>query len=279
MRDLSGRVAAVTGAASGIGRALALALAREGCQLALSDIDDAGLEETGQQAATLGAEPSLAHVDVADRDAVFTWADRVVSDHGSADLVFNNAGVALAATVRHMTLEELEWLFAINFWGVVYGTKAFHPHLERAGRGHIVNVSSVFGLVAFPGNGAYSAAKFAVRGFSEALSIELQADRSPVLVSTVHPGGIRTGIARHARVGANEPGSIAPEERETLFFRAARTTADRAARVILEGVKRDKRRILITPGARVISAVQRLFPSLYQSAFARGARGRQPGQV
>ncbi len=278
MRNLTGRVAAVTGAGSGIGRALALRLADEGCLLALADVNQEGLEETLEALAVRNAKATIQHLDVADREAVFGWADQVVKDYGAAHLIFNNAGVALAASVRNMTLEEFEWLMNINFWGVVYGTTAFLPHLERADAGHIINISSVFGLIAFPGNGAYNAAKFAVRGYTEALSIELQAEKSPVIVSSVHPGGIKTEIAANARIGSKEevPEGIDVDE---AFKKAARTTPDQAAQVILDGVKNDKRRILIGTDARVISGVQRLFPTLYQRVLAAVARRRGPGQV
>ncbi len=272
MRNLKGKVAAVTGAASGIGRALALRLADEGSRVALADRDEDGLEETREQLAVRGHECTIRALDVADKDAVFGWADQVVKDHGAAHLIFNNAGVALAASVRNTTLEELEWVMAIDFWGVVYGTTAFLPHFERAGEGHIVYLSSVFGLIAAPGNGAYNAAKFAVRGYTEALSIELQAERSPIVATTVHPGGIKTSIARSARVGSKEALDLDADGMDEQFQRAARTSPDRAAEVILDGVKKDKRRILIGGDARVISGVQRLLPTLYQRVLARATR-------
>ena len=150
MKDFSGRVAAITGAGSGIGRALANALARQGAHLALSDIDDAGLAETVAQCEGFGVKITSQHLDVADRDAVYAWADRVVADHGKVNLIINNAGVALGATVESMSYEDFEWLMNINFWGVVYGTKAFLPHLKLSGEGHIVNLSSVFGLISVP---------------------------------------------------------------------------------------------------------------------------------
>lgn len=279
MRNLTGRVAAATGAASGIGRALALALADEGCELALSDVDEEGLEETRRLAEARNAKVSTAHVDVADQEAVEAWAEQVVGAHGAAHLIFNNAGVALAGTISNLTVEELEWLMKINFWGVVYGTKAFLPHLERAGEGHVVNISSLFGLIAVPGNGAYNAAKFGVRGFTECLSMELEAARSPVAVTSVHPGGIRTQIARNARLAKLQPDGMSAEERHDSFTNVARTTADAAAERIVAGVKRGKRRVLIGPDARVLSGLQRLFPTLYQTALARISRRWDSGGV
>ncbi len=201
MKDFRGRVAAITGAGSGIGRALANALARQGAHLALSDIDDAGLAETVVQCEGLGVKITSEHVDVADRCAVYAWADCVVAEHGHVNLIINNAGVALGATVESMSYEDFEWLMNINFWGVVYGTKAFLPHLKLSGEGHIVNLSSVFGLISVPSQSAYNAAKFAVRGFSDTLRMELEIDGANLSVTTVHPGGIKTNIARNARVG------------------------------------------------------------------------------
>ncbi|MCP5055128.1 MAG: SDR family NAD(P)-dependent oxidoreductase [bacterium] len=279
MRNLTGRVAAATGAASGIGRALALALAAEGCELALSDVDEAGLEETRRLAEARGAKVSTAHVDVADQVAVEAWAEQVVRAHGAAHLIFNNAGVALAGTISNLTVEELEWLMRINFWGVVYGTKAFLPHLERAGEGHIVNISSAFGLIAVPGNGAYNAAKFGVRGFTECLSMELEAARSAVAVTSVHPGGIRMQIARNARLASLQTDGMTSDERHDTFTKVARTTAETAARRIVDGVKRGKRRVLIGSDARVLSGFQRVFPTLYQTALARISRRWESGRV
>ncbi|HEX4902885.1 MAG TPA: SDR family oxidoreductase, partial [Acidimicrobiales bacterium] len=176
MEQLHGRVAAITGAGSGIGRALAVELARHGTHLALSDVDEVGLAETVTLAEGLGVKVTSARVDVADRAAVHAWADQVVADHGQVHLIFNNAGVALGATVEGVSYEDLEWLMGINFWGVVHGTKAFLPHLRAAGTGHVVNISSVFGLLGIPSQSAYNAAKFAVRGFTDALRMELEID-------------------------------------------------------------------------------------------------------
>jgi len=242
-------------------------------------VDEAGLEETRRLAEARGAKVSIAQVDVADREAVEAWAEQVVRAHGAAHLIFNNAGVALSGTISNLTVDELEWLMRINFWGVVYGTKAFLPQLERAGAGHIVNISSVFGLIAVPGNGAYNAAKFAVRGFTECLSMELEAARSPIQVTSVHPGGIRTQIARNARLARSEPEGMSAEERHDSFTNMARTTADAAARSIVDGVKRGKRRVLIGSDARLLSGIQRIFPTLYQTALARIARRWESGRV
>lgn len=271
MRELRGRVAVVTGAASGIGRALAFELARGGAELALSDVDEAGLADTARAAAALGARTSHARVDVADHAAVHAHAERVVAEHGRANLVINNAGVGLGAIISEMSYEDLEWLFGIDFWGVVHGTKAFLPHLRAAGEGHIVNVSSVFGLIAVPGQGAYNAAKFAVRGFTECLRMELELEGGAVSATCVHPGGIRTNIARRARIVARA-GSPSREEMNARFDALARTTPEAAARAILRGVRRNARRVLIGPDAFAIAALQRLLPARYQALVVRQAR-------
>jgi short-subunit dehydrogenase len=272
MKDFRGRVAAITGAGSGIGRALANALARRGAHLALVDIDDAGLAETVAQCEGFEVKITSQQLDVADRDAVYGWADRVVVDHGTVNLIVNNAGVALGATVESMSYEDFEWLMNINFWGVVYGTKAFLPHLKQSGEGHVVNLSSVFGLISVPSQSAYNAAKFAVRGFTDSLRMELEIERANVSVTTIHPGGIKTNIARNARMD----GSVSdiagdPEKAIRDFERAFITSPERAAEQILAAVRRDRRRALIGPDAKAIDLVSRLPATLYQTVLTRGA--------
>ena len=248
MKDFSGRVAAITGAGSGIGRALANALARRGAHLALSDIDDAGLAETVAQCEGFGVKVTSQHLDVADRDAVYAWADRVVADHGKVNLIINNAGVALGATVESMSYEDFEWLMNIDFWGVVYGSKAFLPYLKQSGDGHIVNLSSVFGLISVPSQSAYNAAKFAVRGFTDSLRMELEIEGANVSVTTVHPGGIKTNIARNARMDASvRDVARRPREGGGDFERAFITSPEKAAEQILTAVRRDRRRALDRP--------------------------------
>lgn len=271
MRHLEGRVAAVTGAASGIGRAVAVALAREGMALAISDVDEAGLAETAKLAAAAraGARVGTARVDVADRAAMHAWADRVAAEHGAVHLIVNNAGVALGATIEEMAYDDLEWLFGINFWGVVHGTKAFLPHLLAAEEGHVVNVSSVFGLIAVPGQGAYNAAKFAVRGYTECLRQELEVAGRRVSATCVHPGGIRTNIARNAR---NRHAGIASDELARRFDEVARTPPDWAALRIVRGVQRNARRVLIGADARAIDTLQRLTGSGYQALTVAAAK-------
>lgn len=276
MRDFEHKVAAITGAASGIGRALAVELAARGAHLALSDIDEAGLAETValSEGRGTGIKVTSAIVDVADRAAVFAWADQVMAEHGAVHLVVNNAGVALAATVAEVAYEDLEWLIGIDFWGVVHGTKAFLGHLEAGGEGHIVNVSSVFGLLAVPSQSAYNAAKFAVRGFTDALRMELEIAGSPVSCTTVHPGGIRTDIARNARIRASAMALGGGERSVEQFERIARTSPEKAARQILAAVRRNRRRALIGPDAKALDLIARLPAFVSQRVMVAGARRR-----
>jgi butyryl-CoA dehydrogenase len=215
-------------------------------------------------------------VDVADRAAVEAWADQVVAEHGRVNLIVNNAGVAMSATVDSMSYEDLEWLMAIDFWGVVHGTKAFLPHLKAAGEGHVVNISSVFGLLSIPTQSAYNAAKFAVRGFTDALRMELEAERCGVSATTVHPGGIRTDIARNARI---DPSTAAmagdPERARAEFERMLRTTPETAAQQIIVAVQRNRRRALIGPDAVMFDAVSRLPAGFYQRVLVLGSRLRR----
>jgi NADP-dependent 3-hydroxy acid dehydrogenase YdfG len=182
----------VTGAGSGIGRALALELTRRGTKLALADIDTPAVEQTARQCRQLGGQAVAYGLDVTDRAAVYAFADVVVAEYGVVNVVINNAGVALVATIAETGWDDLHWVMDVDFWGMVHGTKAFLPHLIESGDGHVVNMSSLFGMVGCPDQGAYCAAKFAVRGFTETLRLELKIDRLPVAVTSVHPGGIRT---------------------------------------------------------------------------------------
>jgi butyryl-CoA dehydrogenase len=207
---------------------------------------------------------------VADRAAVHAWADAVVAEHGKVNVVVNNAGVGVASTVEDMSYEDFDWLMAIDFWGVVYGTKAFLPHLKAAGEGHIVNISSVFGLISVPTQSAYNAAKFAVRGFTDALRMELALDGSGVSCTTVLPGGVKTNIARNARITSTVVHD--PEKARADFERMLMTSPTRAARQILDAVQRDRRRALIGPDARVIDLLSRLPAGAVQRLILRGAR-------
>ncbi|MGH8561344.1 MAG: SDR family NAD(P)-dependent oxidoreductase, partial [Nevskiales bacterium] len=264
MKDFKNKVAAITGAGSGMGRELAVELAQRGCHVAISDVNEKGLAETAELAKQHGVKVTTTKLDVASKDAVYAWAEQVAKDHGKVNLIFNNAGVALGATVEGMKYEDFNWLFNINFWGVVYGTKAFLPHLKAAGEGHIINTSSVFGLVGIPSQSAYNAAKFAVRGFTESLRQELDMMDCGLSATSVHPGGIKTNIARRARV-TERTGSPSREDMNARFDELARTTPEAAARTILRGEKRRARRVLIGPDAHVIDAVQRLLPASYQA--------------
>lgn len=274
MRDFRGKVAAITGAGSGIGRALALELAREGARLALSDVDEAGLAESARQATALGATCTTARLDVADRDAVAGWAEACAREHGQVNIAINNAGVALAAPAEATRREDFDWLMGINFWGVVNGSQAFLPHLRASGEGHLVNVSSVFGLVAMPTQAAYNASKFAVRGYTEALRMELELEGAPVGVTCVHPGGVATAIARSQRIDP-AVARMTGEDIERFRARGDRliqtTTPQAAARKILAGVRRNARRVLVGPDARVLDIMARMLGAGYQRLVVRQA--------
>ena len=191
MSRFTNQVAAITGASSGIGRALALRLAERGAALSLSDIDPEGIERTAEAARETGVKVTTAVVDVADRDAMHAWAEQTAHEHERVNFIFNNAGVALASNVAEIEYEDFEWIVGINFWGVVHGTTAFMPHLRASGRGHVVNISSVFGIIAVLTQGAYNATKFAVRGHTEALRQELAMERAPVSATMVCPAASR----------------------------------------------------------------------------------------
>jgi short-subunit dehydrogenase len=267
MKSFDGKVAAITGAGSGIGRGIALALAKRGCHLSLSDVNEVGLAETADLAARSGVKVTKAKVDVAQRDRVFAWAEATVKDHGGANLVFNNAGVAHSSSVERTTLEDFTWIMNINFWGVVHGTQAFLPHLHASGDGHVINISSVFGLVGVVGQSTYNATKFAVRGYTEALRQELAISGANVSATCVHPGGIRTNIARAARVDDAALGDVGmkePAKARAEFDKMLRISPDDAAETILRGVRRNAPRVLIGPEAYVIDIAQRLMPAAYQ---------------
>ncbi len=268
MKSFKNKVAAITGAASGIGQALAVELAKQHCHLALSDVDEQGLAETARQAEALGVKVTTTKVNVADREAVHAWADQVVKDHGKVNMIFNNAGVALGGTVEDTDYSDYEWIVGINMWGVVYGTKAFLPYIKQAGEdGHIINISSVFGLFAQPTQSGYNMSKFAVRGFTESLRQELDLEGGKVSCTCVHPGGIKTNIARNARMSNSMEkltGSASAEKMRDQFEALFMTTSQKAADVILSGVKGNRRRVLIGPDARVLDLMQRTLPVIYQ---------------
>lgn len=253
------RTAVVTGAASGIGRGLATQLAARGCALALSDVDGEGLDETVALCREVGADAESWTVDVGDREAMEAHVGEVVDRFGGVDLVFNNAGVALVAEATEQSLDDLQRVMRVNVDGVLNGSQLFLPHLIDSGDGHLVNISSLFGLLTIPAQSAYHASKFAVRGYTEALSVELAASDVPVRVSCVHPGGIDTAIVRNAVVASQRvPGDLAAR-----FARLARTSPDEAAQVILKGVERDRRRILVGADAHVLHAAAHLLGARY----------------
>lgn len=262
MRSLRDRVAVVTGAASGIGRATSELLARRGCDLALVDIDETGLAETAARVQAAGRKASTHVVDVADRAAMQALPDAVLREHGRVHVLVNNAGVSVAAPLEQHALEDFEWLMGINFWGVVYGCKFFLPHLLAQDQAHIVNLSSLFGIVGFPGQSSYCASKFAVRGFSESLLAELRGTR--VGVTSVHPGAVRTNIV-HATRAMGE----AERQRTLEFFDRRGTPPEAAAERIVQAIERRKPRVLVTGTAHWVDRLKRLFPVLTQRLIAR----------
>lgn len=273
MKNLQDKVVAITGAGSGIGRATAILLAEHGAHLAISDINEKGLSETAAACRQKGARVTTQKLDVADRDAFYAWAEKVVAEHGGVNVIINNAGVAVGATVEDTTYEDFEWLMGINFWGVVYGTKAFLPHIKKSGEGHIVNISSVFGLIGVPTQSAYNAAKFAVKGFTESLREELFIEGANVGVTCVHPGGIKTNIAASARI-SNAKGWT-DEKSKQEFEKMFTTTPEKAAQTIVNAIRNNKPRLLIGADAHVIDIMQRVLPRRYQDIMIFGGRARR----
>jgi short-subunit dehydrogenase len=265
--------AAVTGAASGIGRALAIELAARGCDLALADRDEAGLQAVAADIAKAQETPTrkvtLHRVDVGEPDQIEAFAQAAQSAHPALNILINNAGVALFGTFNEIDQAQMDWLMNINFWGVVHATRAFLPQLSRQREAHIVNLSSIFGIIAPPGQTAYAASKFAVRGFSESLRHELQAAKSPVRLSVVHPGGVATSIARNSRTGVAMTDNARRVELIDRFEAVARTTPAAAALRILTGIEKNQPRILIGNDAWGADLLQRLRPSSYWAPLAR----------
>jgi len=262
--NFQGSAAAVTGAASGIGRALALQLAALGCDLALADIDDAGLDSVAKEIGALHSRRiTTQRVDVGDAGQIEAFAQAALASFPNLNILINNAGVALRGDFDEYDQAQMEWLMGINFWGVVRGTRAFLPHLKQRPVAHIVNISSIFGIVAPAGQSAYCAAKFAVRGFSESLRHELAMAKSPVRLTVVHPGGIATNIALRAPAGNHLRNAMSSEEVGARFAKMARTSAQTAAQRIIRGIERNEPRVLIGADAKLMEVVQRLRPVTY----------------
>lgn len=263
-------VVVITGAASGIGRALAIRLSREPIAgIAIADVNETGLAETVETIGGSGPSITSHLVDVSDENAMRNFTDKVLARHGRVTHVINNAGVALGGDVHEVSIGDISWLMGVNFWGVVYGTKVFLPHLLKERSAHIVNFSSLFGLIAPPGQAAYCASKFAVRGFTESLRHELEGTN--VAVSVVHPGGVKTNIANTARIG-----EYATQTKEEIEARRAkankdleRTSPEKAAEILVRGIKARKSRIVIGTDARILGTIVRLFPKRYFSVIDR----------
>jgi NAD(P)-dependent dehydrogenase (short-subunit alcohol dehydrogenase family) len=274
MKSLHQKVVVITGAGSGIGRALAVHAASKGALLAISDVNEAGLTETVALAKDAGAvDVHSARLDVADRAAFLAYADEVAAYFGRVNVIVNNAGVTMTGDFEDMTLEEYDWLMSINLDGVVTGTKAFLPHLIASGDGHVVNISSLFGLVSMPGQTAYNAAKYAVRGFTEALREEMLINRHKVGVTCVHPGGIRTGIVRNGRTTAHEDA----DQLNALFEKLGRMEPEKAASIIWGAVRKDQARLLVGYDAHLIHQFAKLTGSRYQDVFALAKKRMLPG--
>jgi NADP-dependent 3-hydroxy acid dehydrogenase YdfG len=275
MEGFAGKVAVITGAGSGIGQALAVELARSGAKLAISDIDTESLAATEERLTAIGAQVKSDRLDVTEREAVLAYADAVNDHFGTVNQIYNNAGIAFTGDIEISQFKDIERVMDVDYWGVVNGTKAFLPHLIASGDGHIVNVSSVFGLFAVPGQAAYNSAKFAVRGFTEALRQEMILAGHPVKVTTVHPGGIKTNIVRN--MSAVE-GVDKDELVQTFDKRLASTSPQKAARIILDAVRKNKARVLVGPDAKVLDIMVRLTGSGYQRLVTAVTARAMPGR-
>lgn len=269
------KVAVVTGAASGIGEALAVRLAQRGCDLALSDVNDEGLQRVAAQVEKCGVRVTATVLDVGDHAAMVAWANGTMETFGRINLLFNNAGVSLAANVSDSSIEEFEWVMRVNYWGVVNGTLAFLPHLKTTNDGHIANISSVFGLIGVPTQAAYASSKFAVRGFTESLRMELELDDCKVSVTSVHPGGVATNLTKSGRVNErllDATGLNKDEYADKLTKLIQTTSAGSAAEAILRAIENNARSVIVGGDAKLISLVQRLVGDRYQKLLATSFR-------
>lgn len=265
MDGFSGKVAVVTGAGSGIGRALAIELARSGAKVAISDVDTEGLAETERQVRALGAEVHSDRLNVVERESFLLYADAIQDHFGMVNQIYNNAGIAYSGDVGASPFKDIERIFDVNLWGVVNGTKAFLPHLIASGDGHVINVSSLFGLMSMPGQSAYNAAKFAVRGFTESLRQEMIIAKKPVAITCVHPGGVKTAIARNATAAEG----IDVQAAAAMFEKyLANTSPKAAARIILTAVRKKKPRVLVGPDAKALDVLVRVMGARYQDLFS-----------
>ena len=270
MTHFTDKVAVVTGAGSGIGRALAVELARRGAKLAICDVDDQGLAETLELVKQQGADVRSDHLDVAERELVLAYADAVAEHFGKVNMIFNNAGIAYTGSIEEMSFKDVEKIMDVDFWGVVNGTKAFLPHLIASGEGHVINISSIFGIISVPTQSAYNAAKFAVRGFTESLRQEMLVGKRSVKVTCVHPGGIKTNIARNADQAEGRDHEKLSKE----FDKLAQMSPEKAARVILRAVEKGRARVLVGWDAKALDVFVRLTGSGYQGISARFSKSR-----
>ncbi|TXI42426.1 MAG: SDR family oxidoreductase [Mycobacterium sp.] len=264
MQGFAGKVAVVTGAGSGIGQALAVELGRSGAKVAISDVDTEGLAVTEERLKAIGAPVKADRLNVTEREAFAAYADAVKEHFGKVNQVYNNAGIAFSGDVEVSQFKDIERVMDVDFWGVVNGTKVFLPYLIESGDGHVINISSIFGVFSVPGQAAYNSAKFAVRGFTEALRQEMMLANHPVKVTTVHPGGIQTAIARNATVAEGLDQAALAQS----FDKLARTTPERAAQIILDGVSKNRARVLVGADAKILDAIVRITGSGYQRLFS-----------
>lgn len=264
MQGFAGKVAVVTGAGSGIGQALAVELGRSGAKVAISDVDTEGLAVTEERLKAIGAPVKADRLNVTEREAFVAYADAVKEHFGKVNQIYNNAGIAFSGDVEVSQFKDIERVMDVDFWGVVNGTKVFLPYLIESGDGHVINISSIFGVFSVPGQAAYNSAKFAVRGFTEALRQEMMLANHPVKVTTVHPGGIQTAIARNATVAEGLDQAALAQS----FDKLARTTPERAAQIILDGVSKNRARVLVGADAKILDAIVRITGSGYQRLFS-----------